>query len=97
MAPVPTAEELEALDTLELRDRAFRLARSRLDVGFFWNLLRVAPAAEAAAGHEDEADQDIMSLSERVADVVNPDTPEEADAFRPIYIEYLLEHEQDEP
>lgn len=96
MTSVPTPEELDALDTLELRDRAFRLARRRLDVGFFWNLLRVAPAAEAAAGHEDEADQDIMSLSERVADVVNPDTPEEADAFRPIYIDYIVEHQRDE-
>lgn len=89
-------EELERLPTEELRDRAFRLARRRLDVGFFWNLLEAAPAAEAAAGHEGEADADIMSLSERVADVVNPDTPEEADAFRPIYIEYLLDHEPEE-
>lgn len=96
MAPVRTPEELEALPTLELRDRALRLARRRLDVRFFWDLLEMAPAAEAAAGHEDEADQDILSLSERVADVVNPDTPEEADAFRPIYIGYLLEHEDEE-
>lgn len=93
---MPTPKELEALLTLELRDRAFRLARRRLDVRFFWNLLEMAPAAEAAAGHEDEADQDILSLSERVADVVNPDTPEEADAFRPIYIDYLVEHESDD-
>lgn len=93
---MPTPKELEALPTLELRDRAFRLARRRLDVRFFWNLLEMAPAAEAAAGHEDEADQDILSLSERVADVVNPDTPEEADAFRPIYIDYLVEHESDD-
>lgn len=96
MSRVPTPEELEALPTEELRERAFRLARRRLDVRFFWNLLEMAPAAEAAAGHGDEADQDILSLSERVADVVNPDTPEEADAFRPIYIEYLVEHERDE-
>ena len=96
MTPVPTPEELEGLSTEELRERAFRLARRRLDVRFFWNLLEMAPAAEAAAGHGDEADQDILSLSERVADVVNPDTPEEADAFRPIYIEYLVEHERDE-
>jgi len=96
MSRVPTREELEALPTEELRERAFRLARRRLDVRFFWNLLEMAPAAEAAAGHGDEADQDILSLSERVADVVNPDTPEEADAFRPIYIEYLVEHERDE-
>jgi hypothetical protein len=96
MARVPTTEELERLSTKELHERAFSLARRRLDVRFFWNLLEAAPAAEAAAGHEGEADADILSFSERVADVVNPDTAEEADAFRPIYIEYLLEHDQDE-
>lgn len=92
---MPTLEELERLSTKELQERAFHLARRRLDVRFFWNLLEVAPAAEAAAGHEDEAEVDVLSFSERVADVVNPDTAEEADAFRPIYIEYLLEHEKD--
>jgi len=91
---MPTAEELERLSTKELQDRAFKLARRRLDVRFFWNLLESAPAAEAAAGHEGEAAADILSLSERVADVLNPDTAEEAEAFRPIYIEYLLKHEE---
>jgi hypothetical protein len=91
---MPTIEELEALSTEELRDRAFHLARHKLDVGFFWNLLEVAPAVEAAAGHEDEAGVDILSLSQRVFDVVSPDTKEEADAFRPIYVDYLLEHEK---
>ena len=90
-----TEAELEALSTKELHDRAFAAARRRLDVRFFWNLLEMAPAVEAAAGHEDEAAQDVLSLSERVADVVNPDTAEEADAFRPIYIQYLLEHDRD--
>jgi hypothetical protein len=96
MTGVPSVEELERLSTRELHDRAFSLARSRLDVRFFWNLLEAAPAAEAAAGHRGEADADILSFSERVADVVDPDTTEEADAFRPIYIEYLLEHERGE-
>lgn len=86
-------EELERLSTRELHDRSFRLARRRLDVRFFWNLLEVAPAAEATAGHEGEAQADILSFSERVADIVNPDTAEEADAFRPIYIEYLAKHD----
>ena len=90
---MPTFEELDRLSTQELRERSFRVARRRLDVGFFWNLLEAAPAVEAAAGRRDEAEQDIMSLSERVADVVNPDSEEEANAFRPLYIEYLLEHE----
>ena len=92
---MPSAEELERLSTKELQDRAFHVARRRLDVRFFWNLLEVAPAAEAAAGHEGEAQADILSFSERVADIVNPDTAEEADAFRPIYVEYLVEHGED--
>jgi hypothetical protein len=91
---VPNAEELERLSTKELQDRAFKLARRRLDIRFFWHLLESAPAAEAAAGHEGEATADILSFSERVADVVNPDTAEEAEAFRPIYLEYLVEHEE---
>jgi hypothetical protein len=90
-----TAEELGKLSTKELQERAFHVARRRLDVRFFWNLLEMTPAAEAAAGHEGEAQADVLSLSERVADVVNPDSAEEAEAFRPIYIEYLVEHEQD--
>ena len=88
-----TLEELEALSTKELRERAFSRARHRLDVGFFWNLLEAVPAVEAAAGHDDEAAVDIMSLSRRVEDAINPDTTEEADAFRPIYIDYLLNHD----
>jgi hypothetical protein len=93
---VPSVEDLERLSTRELHDRAFGLARRRLDVRFFWNLLEAAPAAEAAAGHVGEAQADILSFSERVADIVDPDTAEEADAFRPIYVEYLLEHERDQ-
>ena len=88
-----TREELERLSTRDLHARAFAVARRRLDVRFFWNLLEATPAAEAAAGHQGEAEADVLSFSERVADAVNPDTAEEADAFRPIYIDYLLEHE----
>ena len=95
MARMSKAEELERLPTEELKDRAFRLARHRVDLGFFWNLLRSVPSAEAAAGHLDEAHEDVLRLSQRVDDVIRPDTPEEADAFRPIYIGYLLEHEKD--
>lgn len=88
-------DELDRLSTKELQERAFSLARRRLDVGFFWRLLEAAPAAETAAGHLDEAKADILSFSERVADVVNPDTAEEAEAFRPLYLDYLREHPQD--
>lgn len=87
-------EELEALSTKELHDRAFERARRRLDVRFFWNLLQAVPAAEAAAGHLDEAEEDVMRLTQRVRDAIHPDTPEEAEAFRPIYINYLKERPQ---
>jgi hypothetical protein len=93
---MPGIEELERLTTKELHDRAFEIARGRLDVRFFWNLLEAVPSVEAAAGHPDEAQQDILSLAQRVDDLVHPDTSEEADAFRPIYIDYLLKHEGDE-
>jgi hypothetical protein len=92
---MPNIEDLEKLPTKELHDRAFRLARQRLDLRFFWNLLEAVPAVEAAAGHEAEAEADILSFAQRVEDLVHPDTTEEADGFRPIYIAYLLDHDDD--
>jgi hypothetical protein len=89
-------QELDQLSTKELHDRAFSRARRHLDVGFFWRLLEAVPAAEAAAGHIGEAEADILSFAQRVEDAVNPDTVEEAEAFRPIYIEYLKQHERGE-
>lgn len=90
------AEDLEQLSTKELQQRAFSRARRHLDVGFFWKLMEAAPAAEAAAGHIEEAEADILSFSQRVEDVVNPDTAEETEAFRPLYLEYLKKHERDD-
>jgi hypothetical protein len=89
-----TIEELDALSTEDLRKRAFDLAKRRLDVGFFWNLLEAVPAVEAAAGHQSEAEADILSFAQRVEDLIRPDTSEEVEAFRPIYVDYLLEHEK---
>jgi hypothetical protein len=85
-----TFEELDRLSTKELHDRAFRVARRRLDVGFFWNLLEAAPVAEALAGHTEHAQADVLSLSATVQDATNSGENEVADALRPIYIDYLL-------
>ena len=41
--------ELEALSTEELRQRAFSVAERRLDVGFFWDLLKHLPASASVA------------------------------------------------
>jgi hypothetical protein len=48
MTADPRLAELHALSTEELRRRAFALARDRLDVGFFWSILRHLPHADDA-------------------------------------------------
>ena len=94
MASMPTYEELDRLSTKELHDRAFKLAQRHLDLGFFWNLLEVAPVAEAAAGHVKHAEADVLSLSATVQDATNSGENEVAEALRPVYVDYLLEHEK---
>ena len=85
--------ELERLSSKELHDRAMHRARTHLDVGFLWKLLGAIPAAEAVAGSEGEAEQDVLSLTERINDFFHADEGALADALRPLYIEYLAEHD----
>jgi hypothetical protein len=49
-AATASFEELSALPTEELRQRAFALAKQRHDLGFFWDLLQRLP-------HSDDAEQ----------------------------------------
>lgn len=90
MPAVTTREELEVLSSKELHDRAFAEAKRHADVGFFWNLLKAIPAAEAAIGEEEEAEQDVMTLRGRLNDLTHSGEGELADALRPLYVEYLL-------
>jgi hypothetical protein len=87
---VATREELEALSSKELHDQAFSHAMRHVDVGFFWGLLKALPAAEAAIGEEEEAEQDVMTLRGRLNDLTQAGKGELADALRPLYIDYLL-------
>jgi hypothetical protein len=91
-----TAEELEKLSSKELHDRAVKLAERRLDVGFLWRLIKTIPVAEAAAGNLDEAKADIAvgDLVPLFANVDHADEGDLADALRPLYIEYLEQHEK---
>ena len=84
-----TREELEDLSSKELHDRAFSEAVRHVDVGFFWGLLKALPAAEAAIGQDEEAEQDVMTLRGRLNDLTHSGEGELADALRPLYIEYL--------
>lgn len=90
---MPTFEELDRLSTKELRDRAFRVARHGLDLGFFWRLIEYAPVAEAIGGHTEHAQADVLSLSATVEDAINSGEDEVEDALRPVYIEYLLKRD----
>ena len=85
-----TREELEGLSSKELHDRAFSEAMRHVDVGFFWRLLRALPAAEAAIGEDEEAEQDVMTLRGRLNDLTHSGEGELADALRPLYIDYLV-------
>jgi hypothetical protein len=84
-------EELDALSSEELHDRAFRHAQRHFDVKFFWDLLRYTPAAEVEAGDVGEAESDAQRASGQVVDAIEQ-RPELRDAMRPVYIDYLLKH-----
>jgi hypothetical protein len=85
-------DALERLSSQELHDLAVSYAKRHLDVRFFWQLVRVLPAAEAAAGELDEAETDVMRLSAHVDDVTEAGQGEVADLLRPFYIDYLNRH-----
>jgi hypothetical protein len=87
-----TREELEALSSKELHDRAVRRAARHLDVKFFWDLLSATPAAEAAAGEMGAAEADVQSAVARLNDITESGRGEVADVLRPFYIDYLVEH-----
>jgi hypothetical protein len=90
---VPTFEQLDALSSPELHDRAVHRAERRLDVKFLWDLLKEIPVAEAAQGDTGDAQADIQSAGVRVAHAVR-ESPQLMDALRPFYIDYLLKHER---
>ena len=89
---MPTFEELDALSSKELHDRAIALAKHRHDVAFFWDLLKDIPAAEAMAGNEGEADVDITHVVSLVHDATEGGKGKLADVLRPVYIDYLIKH-----
>ena len=84
--------ELEALPTKEVYLRARRCAARRLDVRFFWTLLRSIPAAEAAAGEVEEAQADVRSGIARLNDLRDAGEGKLGEALRPLYIDYLAKH-----
>jgi hypothetical protein len=94
LRPVPASfEELDKLSSHELRQRAVKLAEHRLDLKFFWNLLEMIPAGQEAEGAPDKLSSDVESTRLWLEDYLHPDHPLE-DALRPVFIDYLQEHEK---
>ena len=87
-----TRDELEAMSSRELHALAVRRALHHLDVEFFWELLRVIPAAEASEGHDAEAGRDVTHLSVLLDDAIDSGEGDVAEALRPLYLDYLEKH-----
>jgi hypothetical protein len=87
-----TEQELERLSTKELHDHAVHRAEKHLDVKFFWSLLGMIPAAQAARGDVGEADFDIQSSRGLIADAIHSGDGGLAEALRPMFIDYLRRH-----
>jgi hypothetical protein len=85
-------DELDALPTKQLHDRALAVAKRRLDVGFLWRLVEALPVAEAAVGDERRSKVDVMRPIALINDFYDAGEGELGEALRPMYIEYLEQH-----
>jgi hypothetical protein len=87
--PIPDQQALEQLAGEELHKLALREAVARRDLDFFWGLIELLPAAEAAAGRLDKAVADATTLRAHVDDVTDSGRGEIAEMLRPYYLDYL--------
>jgi len=62
------------------------------DVRFLWDLLRVLPAAAELEGDPEEAGRDLTQVHALLADAIGSGEGAEADALRPLYLDYLKKH-----
>jgi hypothetical protein len=90
---MPDDDPLDRLSSEVLHDLAVSHARRHLNVKFFWELMKILPAAEAAAGEYEEANADIQRMSAHIDDVTDAGKGEVAEQLRPFYLEYLRKHD----
>ncbi|AHH21315.1 hypothetical protein [Nocardia nova] len=85
--------ELDKLSSKELHDRAVKHAVRHGDVKFLWRLLEQIPAAAAATGDIGESEADIKYVLPMLDDYVHAGEGKIAEVLRPLYIEYLSDHD----
>lgn len=85
-------DRLDSLSSQELHDRAVRHAVRHGDLGFLWELLRMIPAAEAAAGDAEGALHDVSRVSALLSDALAAGEGRLGEALRPVYLDYLSRH-----
>jgi hypothetical protein len=87
-----TFDELDALTTEELQDRAFALARHRRDVPFFWSIFEHLPTREdgddGSLGVQSTVDDAIAVWKETTEGEYGEQEP----LIRAAFIDYLLKH-----
>jgi hypothetical protein len=81
--------DYERMSSRELHDLAVRRARRHVDIRFFWQLMEVLPAAQAASGDLREAEADVAQMSAHLNDITDAGRGEVGEALRPFYIDYL--------
>ena len=85
-------DPLDQLSSEKLHDLAVRHAVRHLDVKFFWDLLKILPAAEVMADELDEAEADVLTMRAHLDDVTDSGRGEVAENLRPFYLGYLRRH-----
>ena len=86
--------ELEALSTDELRAKAFRTAERRLDVAFFWGLVKHLPAAGEVVRDDSfsSAAAGVSDLIELFREFGGHNLGDAEPMIRAKFVEYLLAH-----
>ncbi len=85
---------LEALSTDELRHKAFGIAERRLDVGFFWDLLKHLPASGEVARDDSfsSAAAGVSDLIELFREFGGHNLGDSEPMIRAKLVEYVLAH-----
>jgi len=89
----PTFDELDALATEELRERAFDVARERRDLGFFWSIIQRLSSADDANELDGSPNSIGPTIDEAVAlwrEFTGHGYGDHEPLLRAAFIDYLL-------